>query len=73
MGLSRMRDEMEYKHYTDQWHRVFAWWPVTTVRGKRIWLKFIYRRSYSAISGHGYDYATVFDMMDQRLLYPFRY
>lgn len=27
-----------------EWHRVFAWWPVTTVDGYHVWLEHIERR-----------------------------
>lgn len=68
-----MSDEIEYKQYIGQWQQWFAWRPVTTIQGKRVWLKLIYRRSYSAISGNGYDYATVFDLLQKDLSYPYRY
>lgn len=27
-----------------EWHSVFAWWPVTTICGKRVWLEQVDRR-----------------------------
>lgn len=27
-----------------QWHPMFAWWPVTTIDGQRVWLERVERR-----------------------------
>lgn len=28
----------------NEWHPMFAWWPVTTIDGKRVWLERVERR-----------------------------
>lgn len=63
MGLSSMTDDIAFKHYVGQWERWFAWRPVTTIRGRKVWLKFIYRRNYTSIAGNEYDYATSLDLL----------
>jgi hypothetical protein len=63
MGLSSMYDETEYKQYTGDWQRVFAWLPVRTISGERVWLQRVYRGTYNSISGQGYEYATLVDLI----------
>ena len=56
-----------------QWREAFAWMPVTTVTGKRVWLRKIYKqRFYSAgklIGGGNFhlepfvEYADLFDLL----------
>lgn len=52
------------------WREVRAWWPVTTVGGRRVWLKRIYKRRFWAVWGNtGFhmeprvEYATAFEML----------
>ena len=51
------------------WREVFAWWPVRTITGKRIWMDFVYKRKFWAIWGTGFhmepevEYATLFDIL----------
>lgn len=35
------------------WHRAFAWWPVRTFDGRRVWLRSVMRRRY-----HEHEYLT---------------
>jgi hypothetical protein len=55
-----------------KWVKVYAWYPVTTVFGKRIWLTHVYCRyckglNFSGASGmyvkSYYEYATVLDLL----------
>ena len=52
------------------WREVFAWWPVRTIGGKRVWMNFVYKRKFWAVWGTGVhtepqvEYGTVFDMLD---------
>lgn len=52
------------------WHEVFAWWPVKTISGKRIWWEKVYKRRVWLVWGTGFhmepevQYATVFDMIN---------
>ena len=52
------------------WHQVFAWRPVKTISGKRIWWKKVYKRKVWLVWGTGFhmepqvQYATVFDMLN---------
>lgn len=52
------------------WREVYAWWPVRTVSGKRVWLRKIYKRKFWAVWGTGFhmepqvEYGTVFDMLE---------
>lgn len=52
------------------WREVFVWWPwVTTVYGKRVWWKKVYKRKVWVIWGTGFhmepeiQYATAFDLL----------
>lgn len=33
--------------YVTQWQKVFAWWPVKTIDGKRVWLSKVWRRYFT--------------------------
>ena len=48
-----------------EWHQWYAWHPVKTIGGNRVWLKQIYRRTQQTIFRRyaGYDYATDFDLL----------
>ena len=54
------------------WREVFAWWPVKTVTGKRVWGKRIYKRRIWAVWGTGFhmepivQYGTAFDILSDR-------
>lgn len=51
------------------WREVFAWWPVRTISGRRVWLKPVYKQKYWAVWGTGFhmeprvEYGTVFDIL----------
>jgi hypothetical protein len=51
------------------WRPVFAWLPVKTVTGNRVWLKKIYKQKYWAVWGTGFhmspqvEYAELFDII----------
>ena len=51
------------------WREVYAWLPVTTISGQRVWLKRVYKRRVWLIWGSGFhmepevQYATVFDLI----------
>lgn len=54
------------------WHEVFAWWPVKTVSGKRIWWKKVFKRKVWIVWGTGFhmepetQYGTAFDILTYR-------
>jgi len=49
------------------WHIWFAWRPVRTVSGERIWLKKIYRRQIVCYADMDdwfhYEYGNIFDII----------
>jgi hypothetical protein len=52
------------------WREVFVWWPwVTTITGKRVWWKKVYKRRVWVVWGTGFhmepetQYATAFDLL----------
>jgi len=51
------------------WHEVFAWLPVKTVTGKRVWGTKIYKRKVWAVWGTGFhmepvvQYADIFEII----------
>ena len=51
------------------WHIWFAWRPVTTVSGERVWLKKIYRRCINTYIDMDdwtrYEYGNIFDIIKQ--------
>lgn len=67
--------KMEYSIIHDgagcyPWREVFVWWPwVTTVSGKRVWWRRIYKRRVWIVWGIGFhmepetQYATSFDLL----------
>lgn len=76
LDFIRLKKEgMTYTIITDgadcyPWREVFIWWPwVTTVTGKRIWWKRIYKRRVWIVWGSGFhmepetQYATAFDLL----------
>lgn len=50
------------------WQKWFAWRPVTTISGDRVWGKRIYRRTrYTIFKRYaGCEYATDFDLLKDR-------
>jgi hypothetical protein len=66
---------MEYTIITDgadcyPWHEVYAWFPVKTITGKRVWMKKVFKRKVWIVWGTGFhmepetQYATAFDMLN---------
>jgi len=51
------------------WNIWFAWHPVKTVSGERIWLKKIYRRCINTYVDHDdwtrYEYGNIFDVINE--------
>ena len=51
------------------WNIWFAWRPVTTINGERVWLKKIYRRCINTYVDHDdwtrYEYGNIFDIINQ--------
>ena len=51
------------------WREVYAWWPVKTIGGKRVWREKIYKRRIWAVWGTGFhmepvvQYATMFEIL----------
>lgn len=66
--------KMEYTIITNgcdcyPWHEIFAWLPIKTVTGKRVWWKKLYKRKVWVVWGTGFhmepevQYATAFDLL----------
>lgn len=55
------------KRTVSPWVKWFAWRPVTTVGGHRMWLKSVYRRCINTYvdmdNWRRYEYATLFDVL----------
>lgn len=55
------------------WREVFAWRPVRTITGQRIWLEFVYKRRFWTVWGTGFhmepevEYATLFDILSDAI------
>ncbi len=51
------------------WHEVYAWWPIKTVTGKRVWRQKVFKRKVWAVWGTGFhmepvvQYATALDLL----------
>lgn len=51
------------------WMEVFAWLPVKTIGGKRVWLQKVYKRKFWAVWGNGFhmepevEYGELFDIL----------
>ncbi len=70
------RKDMEYTIIKDgagcyPWRKTFIWWPwATTITGKRVWLKTIYKRKVWVVWGTGFhmepevQYAELFDILN---------
>lgn len=52
------------------WHTVFAWWPVKTITGRRIWWEKVMKRKIWVAWGIGFhvephvEYATLFEVLN---------
>jgi hypothetical protein len=53
------------------WREVYAWLPVKTISGKRVWLRKVYKQRFWAVWGRGFhmepevEYAEIFDILGQ--------
>ncbi len=51
------------------WHEVYAWWPIKTVTGQRVWRQKVFKRKVWAVWGTGFhmepvvQYATALDLL----------
>ena len=51
------------------WRKVFALFPVKTVKGKYVWLRTVYKRKFWVVWGMGFhmephvEYGTLFDIL----------
>ena len=75
LDLRSLRNEgMKYSIVKDgagcyPWCEVFAWWPVTTITGRRVWLEKVFRRRVWVVWGTGFhmepevEFATLFEML----------
>lgn len=51
------------------WRKVYAWWPVKTITGKRVWRQTVYKRRVWIVWGTGFhmepevQYATMFEIL----------
>lgn len=75
LDLRRQQSEgMEYQIVKDgagcyPWREVFAWWPVTTISGQRVWLDRVFRRRVWVVWGTGFhmepevEFSTLFEML----------
>ena len=65
-GAQNLMSAIARKIEVRPWHRWFAWRPVI-VHGKRVWLKFVYRRqvvNYVDMENWMYyEYGTLFDVI----------
>ena len=72
--VSLMIHKMDYSIIHDgadcyPWREVFAWWPVKTITGQRVWGIKIYKRKVWVVWGTGFhmephtQYATAFDLL----------
>jgi hypothetical protein len=69
------KSKMEYSIITNgcdcyPWTGHFAWWPVKTITGQRVWGVKIYKRKVWVVWGTGFhmepetQYATLFEMLE---------
>ena len=65
---------MDYKIIADgagcyPWREVYAWWPVKTINGERVWAERLFKRRVWVVWGTGFhmepevEYATAFDII----------
>lgn len=63
--LSSSKTEIKMVTYSD-WEPWYAWHPVTTISGRKIWLNTVYRRYrmiFEIADDRGYDYGDEFDIL----------
>lgn len=71
---SLKKEGMEYSIIKDgadcyPWREVFAWWPVKTITGQRVWGVKIHKRRVWVVWGTGFhmepevQYATLFEIL----------
>jgi hypothetical protein len=72
---SLKKEGMKYTIITDgadcyPWQETFVWWPwATTITGRRVWWKKLYKRRVWVVWGTGFhmepetQYATLFELM----------
>ena len=56
VNISQVITDGEWCH---PWREVFAWLPVKTFTGKRIWLRKVWRRRVVAVWGAGFHYEPI--------------
>ena len=50
--------------FATDWKKVFAFLPVETVRGDKVWLRFVYKRFHKSVTGLSQvEYGDIFDVM----------
>lgn len=51
------------------WQKWFAWRPVTSITGQRLWMQLVYRRSINTYVDYDnwkrYEYADIFDVIGE--------
>ena len=64
----------DYKLLVNPWKKWFAWYPVKSVAGRKIWFKTIYRQeclyydyNWGGTYRAGYVYAELFDILNWNL------
>lgn len=51
------------------WREIYAWFPVKTITGKRVWMEKVYKRKFWIVWGTGFhmepevEYATLFEIL----------
>lgn len=74
---SLKKEGMKYSIITDgcdtyPWRKVFAWWPRTTITGKRVWWEKVYKRKVWVVWGTGFhmepevEFATLFEVLTHK-------
>jgi hypothetical protein len=64
-----LQDWLLDRNRNQRWQKHFAWLPVTTIGGKRIWMKTVYKRKQFteaiAVDNEAYwwQYADFFEML----------
>jgi hypothetical protein len=65
-----MYDLSSYHGCVTEWNKWFAWYPVTIISKKRVWLEWCYKRTVFEWSWEGlkidkYQYANIFDILGE--------
>jgi len=54
---------------TSPWQKWYAWYPVTTITGQRLWMQNVYRRCINTYvdmdDWKRYEYADIFDVIGE--------